>query len=237
MSGLALSHETDVRFDFLRSAGQVTEGTGKPSSAFGVLSTTNTISTSTGPVDVKIADLNGDGKTELVVVGEWMPVTILPLTFVLLLFPDGRLPSPRWRPVAWAAGLGLATYIVTTALHPRPPIEPIPLRSEGVGKIGAARGTPKEGSGSRGSAAGAERAGTRERTTGSNGAGPLEPPSDVGPMARGMVLPEMSCGGTTATGPFGAPPGPNGDPAGSRPLCSCALALGASPERGTPMLN
>jgi signal transduction histidine kinase len=56
----------------------------------------------------------------------WMPVTILPLTFLLLLFPDGRLPSPRWRLVAWSAGLGLALYIVTTALHPRPPTEPVP---------------------------------------------------------------------------------------------------------------
>jgi len=56
----------------------------------------------------------------------WMPATMLPLTFLLLLFPDGRLPSPRWRPIAWSAGLGLATAIVTTALHPRPPIEPDP---------------------------------------------------------------------------------------------------------------
>lgn len=56
----------------------------------------------------------------------WMPTTILPLSFVLLLFPDGRLPSPRWRPIAWVSGVGLVLYVVSAALHPRPQIEPIP---------------------------------------------------------------------------------------------------------------
>ncbi len=56
----------------------------------------------------------------------WIPTTILPLTFLLLLCPDGRLPSARWRPIAWSAGLGLALYIVSTALHPRPPTNPNP---------------------------------------------------------------------------------------------------------------
>ena len=38
--------------------------------------------------------------------------------FVGLLFPAGRLPSRRWRPVAWAAGAGLAGWVLGNAFAP-----------------------------------------------------------------------------------------------------------------------
>jgi hypothetical protein len=36
--------------------------------------------------------------------------------FVLLLFPDGRLPSRLWRPVVWLLVAGIALYVVGSAL-------------------------------------------------------------------------------------------------------------------------
>ena len=38
--------------------------------------------------------------------------------FVVLLFPTGELPSRRWRPVAWAAGAGLAGWVLGCAFAP-----------------------------------------------------------------------------------------------------------------------
>jgi len=38
--------------------------------------------------------------------------------FFLLLFPDGRLPSPRWRPVAGLAFVSLLAFAIGTALDP-----------------------------------------------------------------------------------------------------------------------
>jgi hypothetical protein len=49
--------------------------------------------------------------------------------FVLLLFPDGWLPSPRWRPVAWA--LAVCTGLLTLAGA----VDPHPVDLSGVGAV------------------------------------------------------------------------------------------------------
>jgi hypothetical protein len=44
----------------------------------------------------------------------------LVLLFVLLLFPTGRLPSPRWRPVAWACAVCVTALCTVDAVMPGP---------------------------------------------------------------------------------------------------------------------
>jgi hypothetical protein len=44
----------------------------------------------------------------------WAPSVGLLVTFLPLLFPDGRLPSPRWRPVAWLSALSI---VLTCGLY------------------------------------------------------------------------------------------------------------------------
>lgn len=67
----------------------------------------------------------------------WIPTIILPTLFVFLLFPDGRLLSPRWRFVLWSAVLGLMLTIVAVALHPGP-MEMLDLDSNPYGIPAAA---------------------------------------------------------------------------------------------------
>ncbi len=53
----------------------------------------------------------------------WVPVIGLLGTYLILLFPDGRLPSPRWRPFAWLCGVVIATLTVGIALYPGPVLD------------------------------------------------------------------------------------------------------------------
>jgi signal transduction histidine kinase len=48
----------------------------------------------------------------------WAPGLVLAVTFLFLLFPDGRLPSRRWRPMAWLAGAAGAGVLLGSALAP-----------------------------------------------------------------------------------------------------------------------
>ena len=68
----------------------------------------------------------------------WLPAQILPLTFGFLLFPDGHLPSPRWRIVGWAAGLGLLALMIALAAHPGP-LADWAIQSNPFGIAGAER--------------------------------------------------------------------------------------------------
>src|SRR4029453_3896829 len=45
------------------------------------------------------------------------------LAVLVLLFPTGRLPSRRWRPVAWAAGAVLVLAALSSPFLPGPPAD------------------------------------------------------------------------------------------------------------------
>jgi hypothetical protein len=48
----------------------------------------------------------------------WVPSVGLLATYVFLLFPDGRLPSRRWRPLAWLSGVVIVSVSVGVMLSP-----------------------------------------------------------------------------------------------------------------------
>ncbi len=74
----------------------------------------------------------------------WYLLLFVPLSLLLLLFPDGRLPSPRWRPVAWGVTLGTAGGVVGNALRAGPLVDfpqianPYGVDSPVVGMVGVA---------------------------------------------------------------------------------------------------
>jgi signal transduction histidine kinase len=69
----------------------------------------------------------------------WVPIVVLPVTFLLLLFPDGHLPSPRWRWFAWVIGISLTVVYLAILLDPAPveesiaPSTPNPLGIQSLG--------------------------------------------------------------------------------------------------------
>jgi signal transduction histidine kinase len=50
----------------------------------------------------------------------WALLIALPITFLPLLFPDGRLPSRRWRPFAWLCAIFIAFAVTVFILDPGP---------------------------------------------------------------------------------------------------------------------
>ena len=81
----------------------------------------------------------------------WILLVSSPI-FVLLLFPDGRPPSPRWRPVAWCATLGITGFSLSLALGAGPLedfpqiVNPYSVDSPIVGIVGGAAGVVAIGS-------------------------------------------------------------------------------------------
>ena len=80
------------------------------------------------PVDPWVDQLQRSGRPVplagryLVLIGEnfWAIGIVLAIVLPLLLLPDGRLRSPRWRPVAVAAVAATAVLIVGSCLDPAP---------------------------------------------------------------------------------------------------------------------
>ena len=50
----------------------------------------------------------------------WVPAVGLVGTYLVLLFPDGRLPSSRWRPLAWLSGAVIVVLSAAILLAPGP---------------------------------------------------------------------------------------------------------------------
>ena len=111
----------------------------EPSNIIGILlCLSGPIWTSTEVLDI-YASLRHDGRPLFGAVWAawvgnwtWVPATALIAIFVLLLFPDGQLPSHRWRPVLWLAILGTSMASFTISIEDARVVGfPSPLRVTG----------------------------------------------------------------------------------------------------------
>jgi hypothetical protein len=66
----------------------------------------------------------------------WAPGLGLILVFLPLLFPNGRPPSHRWRPVAWLGGLSIGLICVLASIVLWPDRGPALVRPEGAAEEG-----------------------------------------------------------------------------------------------------
>jgi hypothetical protein len=62
----------------------------------------------------------------------WLGALLGLLPFLILLFPTGRLPSRRWRPVAWTTGIVVVLYLTARLLTPGPVSRGLPANPLGV---------------------------------------------------------------------------------------------------------
>jgi two-component system, NarL family, sensor kinase len=88
--------------------------------AIGFLSALNMLASGCAMYSELVMPIPGTGLARWLNRWVWVPNVALPLTFVLLMFPNGRLPSRRWLLVAWASALGIAIFTVSVALYPAP---------------------------------------------------------------------------------------------------------------------
>jgi signal transduction histidine kinase len=67
--------------------------------------------------------------------GAWVWLYV-PVALLLLFFPDGRLPSPRWRPVAVGVPLVAAAFTLLAAMAPGPYPDPWGRAPHALGTLG-----------------------------------------------------------------------------------------------------